>query len=433
VSHKNSDRSAPLRIGLAGMGTVGGGVTRLLAENMDWLRQRTGREIRLVAAADRSEDKRSLAEALGARFLTDAGPLTSDSEVDVFIELIGGTGLAKKLIQEALANGKHVVTANKALLAEYGEEIFPLAAEKGLHLGFEASVAGGIPTLQTIKEGLMANRIHKVMGILNGTANFILTEMAGKGMLFTDALAMAQEKGYAEADPTLDIKGLDAAHKLILLIQLIFGQRYPCDTLPVWGVDLVTPLDLSFARELGYEIKLIAQAQMVEGRIEAGVFPCLIPQSNLLASVQGSFNAIRLEGNAGPVMLYGHGAGDLPTASAVLADVAQIAMCRAPNNLGFVEQPLPLAEVLDLEDAVSKHYLRLHVPDRAGVLRDVGGIMAKYDISLAQVVQKGEDAGHGVPIFFLTHEAKARQVHQAMRDIESIGLNVEPIMHYRIF
>ena len=429
----NPSGKGPLRVGLAGMGTVGGGVARLLRENKQWLFERTGREISLVAAADRSEDKRALAEGMGARFLTDAAALTSDPEVDVFIELIGGTGLAKTLIKDALTSGKHVVTANKALLAEHGDELFPLAAEKGVHLGFEASVAGGIPTLQTIKEGLIANKIHKVMGILNGTANFILTEMSVRGMEFADALKMAQEKGYAEADPTLDIKGLDAAHKLILIIQLAFGQRYPWDKLPVWGVDMVSPLDLNFANELGYQIKLIAQAQMVEGRIEAGVFPCLIPKSYLMASVQGSFNAVRLEGNAGPVMLYGHGAGDMPTASAVLADVAQIAMDRAPNNMGFVNQPLPIADILDLEDAVSTHYLRLHVPDRTGLLRDVGFILAKHDISLAQVVQKGEDAGHGVPLFFLTHEAAARQIHMAMRDIEAAGLNVEPIMHYRIF
>ncbi len=422
----------PLRLGLAGFGTVGQGVARLLVDNRESIRARTGRELQLVVAANRNEAKRQAVEDLGLRYSSDVMSLLDDPEVDVLIELIGGTTVAKELIRGALERGKHVVTANKALLAEHGDELFPLAEAKGLHLGFEASVAGGIPVLQTIKEGLAANRLHKIMGILNGTANFILTQMSVHGLDFGTALAQAQEKGFAEADPTLDVEGHDAAHKLILLIQLAFGQHYPYAQLPVTGIRVVKPMDIVYAREFGYSIKLIAQAQLTEGRIEAGVFPCLIPDDYLLASVQGSFNAVRVEGNAGPVMLYGHGAGALPTASAVLADVAHIARGAAPNNLGFVSQPLPEAAILDLEEAVSRHYLRLHVPDRPGVMRDVGGIMAKYDISLAQVVQKGEDQGHGVPIVFLTHKATARQVHTAMRDIEAVGLLLEPIMHYRI-
>lgn len=422
----------PLRLGLAGLGTVGGGVVRLLRENAELARSRTGRDITLVAAANRTESKRSVLEGLACRFSTDPMQLALDPEVDVLIELIGGTTVAKDLILAALKHGKHVVTANKALLAEHGGEIFSLAAAKGLHLGFEASVAGGVPVLQAIKEGLAANRLHKIMGILNGTANFILTQMSTRNMEFADALRLAQEKGFAEADPTLDVEGFDAAHKLILLIQLAFGQHYPYTELPVTGISVVTPMDIAYAREFGYQIKLIAQAQLVEGKIEAGVFPCLIPDEYLLASVSGSFNAVRLDGNAGPIMLYGYGAGDLPTASAVLSDVAGIAQGRKPNNLGFAQSPLPEAAILDLEDAVSRHYLRLHVPDQSGVLRDVGGLLAKHDISLAQVVQKGEDQGQGVPIVFLTHKARARQVHAAMREIEKIGLPLAPIMHYRI-
>ncbi len=426
-------KSKPLRLGLAGIGTVGGGVIQLLCENADLIRARTGRDIVLTAAAARSEWKKTLVQPLGARFFTDASKLAEDPEVDVFVELIGGTGLAKDLIIKALQNGKHVVTANKALLAEHGDEIFPLALEKGLHVGFEASVAGGIPTLSTIKEGLAANRVLKIMGILNGTANFVLTQMSQHDMEFSEALSKAQKKGYAEADPTLDVEGHDAAHKLILLIQLAFGQHYPYEKLPVIGISVVKPMDIAYAREFGYTIKLIAQAQIIDGRIEAGVFPCLIPNEYLLASVNGSFNAVRIEGNAGPIMLYGYGAGDLPTASAVLADVAAIAQGRRPNNLGFVDQALPEAAIFDLEDAVSRHYLRLQMPDRPGVMRDVGGIMADHDISLAQVVQKGHDTGEGVPIVFLTHQASARNVHAAMRHIEKSGLPLAPIMHYRIF
>lgn len=424
---------APLRLGLAGLGTVGSGVLQLLRENAGLLRQRTGRELRLVAAANRSEGKRALLEGFDCRFHTDPMALARDPEVDVVLELIGGASVARQLIQASLEAGKHVVTANKALLAEHGAELFPLAAAKNLHLGFEASVAGGVPVLQTIKEGLAANRLSKLMGILNGTANFILTQMSIHGMEFEQALKMAQDKGYAEADPTLDVEGLDAAHKLILLIQLAFGQHYPFDRLPVTGISVVTPMDIAYAREFGYKIKLIAQAQSVEGKIEAGVFPCLIPDDYLLASVNGPFNAVRLDGNAGHVLLYGYGAGDLPTASAVLADVAAIAQQRRPNPTGFVDQVLPVADIMDLEDAVSKHYLRIHVPDRPGVLRDVGGLLASHDISLAQVVQKGEDTGQGVPIVFLTHAARARQVHAAMRDIEKAGLPTAPLMHYRIF
>lgn len=425
-------QNAPLRLGLAGIGTVGGGVLQLLRENAGLIRSRTGRDIVLVAAAKRTPDRVEEVKAMGARYYDDAMKMLDDPDVDVFLELIGGTTKAKDFIIGALQKGKHVVTANKALLAEHGDEIFPLAAEKGLHVGFEASVAGGIPTLQTIKEGLAANRIFKVMGILNGTANFILTQMSTLGMDFDHALKLAQEKGYAEADPTLDVEGHDAAHKLALLIQLAFGRRYPYEELPVVGIRVVTPMDIAYAREFGYQIKLIAQAQEVEGRIEAGVFPCLIPDDYLLASVQGAFNAVRIDGNAGPVMLYGHGAGDLATASAVLADVSNIARCKCVNNLGFFKQPLPVADILDLEDAVSRHYLRVHVQDSPGMLRDLGGIMAKYEISLYQVVQKGKDKGQGVPIVFLTHKASARNVHAAMRDIRESGLPTAPIMHYRI-
>ncbi len=421
-----------LVLGLAGLGTVGGGVVKLLEMNKDWITRRTGVEVVLKTILGREHHRARVEAETNAAFTMDMQTLANDPEIDIVLELVGGTTFARDLITTALKAGKHVVTANKALLAEYGEELFPLAAANNVHLCFDASVAGGIPTVQTLKGGLISNRISKFMGILNGTANFILSNMSETGMSFDNALKLAQEKGYAEADPTLDIEGLDAAHKLVLLIQLAFGKHYPMDKLPIWGVSLVRPMDIAYAKEFGYKIKLIAQAQDINGKIEAGVFPALIDADSQLAAVEGSFNAILLEGNAGPIMLHGYGAGDLPTASAVLADVLSIAERPVPNNLGFQENVLPVAEIMDLDEAVSEHYLRFNVQDRPGLLRDVGSVMARHDISLAQVVQKGKDTGDGVPLVFLTHKTTARQIHAAMREAESLGLPTSPIMHYRI-
>jgi homoserine dehydrogenase len=422
----------PLNVGLAGFGTVGSGLAEVLRENRDWVASRLGRPVALKAVAERDHAKKPAIEAFGAAFVDDWRKLVDDPAIEVVVELIGGTGVARECIRTALEKGKHVVTANKALLAEHGGELFPLAAKMGLHLGYEASVAGGIPLVQTFKGGLCANRTLKLIGILNGTANFILTEMSLRGMDFADALKMAQDKGFAEADPTLDIEGVDTAHKLVLLIRLAFGKDYPLAKLPVTGITVVTPMDIAFAREFGFGIKLLAQAREVDGRIEAGVYPALVPDHYLLAQVSGSLNAVRLEGNAGPIMLYGHGAGALPTGSAVLADIVHCGRGYAPDNTGFTTDPLPAAEILDLDEAVSLHYLRFMVPDRPGVLRDLGGIMADHDISIAQVIQKGEDAGSGVPIVLLTHEAKAGQVHAAMRQVDAQRLALSRTMHYRI-
>jgi len=422
----------PLNFGLAGFGTVGSGLAEVWRQNRDWVASRLGRPVVLKAVAERNPERRAAIESYGAAFADDWRKLVDDPEIHVVVELIGGTGVAREFIRTALERGKHVVTANKALLAEYGNELFPLAAKMGLHLGYEASVAGGIPLVQTFKGGLCANRTLTLIGILNGTANFILTEMTQRGMDFADALKMAQEKGFAEADPTLDIEGVDTAHKLTLLIRLAFGKDYPLAKLPVTGITVVTPMDIAFAREFGYGIKLLAQAREVDGRIEAGVYPALVPDSYLMAQVSGSLNAVRLEGNAGPIMLYGHGAGALPTGSAVLADIVHCGRGYAPDNTGFTTEPLPAAEILDLDEAESLHYLRFMVPDRAGLLRDLGGVMAEHGISIAQVIQKGEDVGDGVPIVLLTHEAKAGQIHAAMRQVDALGLVKSRTMHYRI-
>ncbi len=427
-------KDKPLIIGIAGLGTVGGGTADLLLMNRQWLRSRVGRDIVIKTIVDLDTSKAEKARSYGANLANTFDALIDDPEIEVIVELIGGTRAARDLITRALNAGKHVVTANKALLAEYGHDLFPLAAEKGLHLGFEASVAGGVPLLQAIKDTVVATRVESFMGILNGTANYILTEMSEKGLDFSVALKAAQEKGYAEADPTLDVEGVDTAHKLVLLIRLAFGRDYPLSKLPVTGITVVPPMAIADAREFGYTIKLLAQARLVDGKIEAGVFPALVPDNYLLAQVKGPFNAVRLVGNAGPVMLYGYGAGDLPTGSAVLSDILRIARGDAPNNLGFVDQRIPDADMLDLDEAVSRHYLRLFVPDQPGLLRDLGAIMAENDVSLAQVVQKGDcETGCGtVPLVFLTHQCKARNIHQAMRQIEAKGLNRSKIMHYRI-
>lgn len=423
----------PLKIGLAGFGTVGGGLAEVIESGRKEMIQRTGRDVRIVKVAERNEALRPAIEAKGAAMTTDWKNLVSDPDVDVVVELIGGTTVAKDLIEAALKAGKHVVTANKALLAEHGNELFPLAAENKVHLGFEASVAGGIPVLDSLRGGLAGNRIRSLIGILNGTANFIMTEMSARGLDFETALKMAQDKGFAEADPTLDIEGIDAAHKLTLLIQLALGRYYPLADLPVTGISVVKPMDIDFAHEFGYTVKLIAQAREVDGKIEAGVYPALVPDHNLLASVQGSFNAIRFSGDAGPVMLHGHGAGDLPTGSAVLADIMAIARGEAPNILGFIDTSLPDADILDLDAAVSQHYVRFIVPDQPGVLRDIAGIMADHDISLQQVIQKGRSAGdEAVPLVFLTHEATADAIHTAMKQADKQGLTRGKTMHYRI-
>ncbi|SKA65169.1 homoserine dehydrogenase [Desulfobaculum bizertense DSM 18034] len=421
-----------INIGVAGFGTVGQGLADVIEKNHDLIVRRTGREIRIKSVLIRSEHRRAEVQAIGAEAVTDYRQLITDPDIDVVVELTGGIAFPKQLIADAINAGKHVVTANKALLAEDGMGLFALAAKKGVHLGFEASVAGGIPVVGPLRDSLAGNGVHKILGILNGTANYILTEMTDKGLDFQTALNDATEKGYAEADPTLDIEGIDTAHKLALLIRLAFGCNYPFDKLPVTGITVVTPMDISFAKEFGFRIKLLAQSRLIDGKVEAGVYPALVPEDNLLASVNGAFNAIRLAGNAGPVVLHGKGAGALPTGSAVLADIMAIARAAEPNNLGFVGVELPEAEQIDLDDAVSLHYLRFTAHDHPGVLRDIAGVLAERGISIQQATQKSALPDGGVPLVFLTHEAKACDIHYSMQKIDQMGLTVDRTMHLRI-
>ncbi len=423
----------PMRIGLAGLGTVGSGLASILDMNREWTKRRIGRNISIKTVLEkRLELKGADLVPPEVVFTDNMAELVNDPEIEVVVELIGGTTIARKLITASLEAGKHVVTANKALLAEHGVELFDLAQKKGLHLCYEASVAGGIPIVQTIKGPLAGNRMESILGILNGTANFILTEMTTTGMAFGQALKLATEKGFAEADPSLDVDGHDTAHKLVLLILLAFGRHYPLDKLPVQGIRGVEPLDIEYAREFGLHLKLVAEARQMNGTVEAGVFPALVPESNPLAAVEGSFNAVRLDGDAGPIMLHGYGAGALPTAGAVLADLMTVARGYTPDNIGFTEAILPQAGILPPDKAVYPHYFRFTVSDQPGVLASIAGAMGKHQVSIAQMVQKGRDEGQGVPIVFISHDASAGNIKAALGEIKTLDVLTANPVHYRI-
>ncbi len=422
-----------LVIGMAGFGTVGSGLARVLDENRQWITERTGREmvIKTILVRDLAKP-RAWPVPDGATLTADPAVLTDDPEIDVLVELMGGIAAPHAIIQRALEAGKHVVTANKALLAENGYDLYRLAEQKYVGLHHEASVAGGIPIVQTLKESLAGNRIGSLVGILNGTANYILSEMTSNGLDFATALSQAQELGYAEADPTLDIEGHDTAHKLVLLIRLAYGMDYPYAELPVQGIAGIDRMDIEFARELGFRIKLLAQVREVDGKLEAGVFPTLVKHTFLIARVGGAYNAIRLEGNAvGPVFLHGLGAGSLPTASAVLADLMTVARGGAPHNTGFQRQVPPRADILPPADAESSYYVRAMVPDNPGVLRDLAGAMADHSISIAQAIQKGQHP-QGVPLVFMTHAAKASAIQGAIAQVQAAGLLLAPPVCYRV-
>jgi homoserine dehydrogenase len=424
-----------IRLGLAGFGTVGTGLARILMENQEWIQRRLGSEVTISSILVRDLGKgRDFLPDPSTKFTSDLSDLIHDPEVDIIVELMGGVHTAYEVIYQSLNAGKHVVTANKALLAHRGPELFSLAAEKNLGLYYEASVAGGVPLVQTLKESLAGNKIKNLTGILNGTANFILSEMTAQKINFSEALQKAQEKGYAEADPELDIGGMDAAHKLCVLIRLAYGHDYPLDLLPVEGISQVHPYDIEMAKVFGYRIKLLAQVKEKSGHLQAGVFPVLISEDHILAKVEGPFNAILIEGNAvGPIMLYGQGAGDLPTGSAVLSDImALVRNGSFPNNTGFLEPTLPQAQILEPELTVFRHYFRFTVQDKPGVLSSLSGIMGERNISIAQVVQKQQQNGKAVPVVFLTHAAQMKNVKDALKDMTDSGLLSAPTVHYRI-
>ena len=442
---KNSE-TRPLGVGLAGFGTVGSGLARLLVDNADIIRRRTGRDVAIRAVLVRDAHKaREVPLPAGAELTTDPARLVNDPEIDVLVELMGGIDAARSIIADALGHGKHVVTANKALLAEDGLALFRLARKKRRILRYEASVAGAIPVVEALKESLTGNRIGSLMGILNGTSNYILSEMTANGLEFGEALRQAQELGFAEADPTLDIDGHDAAHKLILLIRLAWGVDYPYAALAVRGIRGMAALDIRFAREFGYRIKLIGQARLAGAedgvpppqgsplRLEAGVFPALVHHTYLLARVGGAYNALRVDANAaGPLFFHGRGAGSLPTAGAVLADLMAVARDERPNNTGFAEAELERAAIVPPEDWRSPYYVRVMVEDTPGVLRDISGCMAAEGISVAQMIQKAGQGASGLPLVFMTHETTARAMSGALKRAADAGLLREPAVYYRV-
>lgn len=431
-----NDQNKPFYIGIAGFGTVGGGLCQLLRENSDIIARHIGRPIVVKAILARDTTKaRSVPLPEGAVLTTDMTVLTDDPQIEAVVELMGGLDAAKTFIDRALAHKKDIVTANKALLAEDSLDLFRQAAAAGRIIRYEASVAGAIPVVAALKDSLAGNRVESITGILNGTSNYILSEMTTNGLDFDVALKQAQELGFAEADPTLDIDGHDAAHKLIVLIRLAFGLHYPYASLPVRGIRGMAAMDISLAREFGYRIKLIgsARAWPYEGgiRLAAGVFPCLVHHRYLLASVGGSYNALRVEGNAsGPLFFHGKGAGALPTAGAVLADLVAVARRELPNNTGFTETRLPQAEILPDAAWLSPFYLRAIVDDRPGVLRDISGCLADQGISVAQMIQK--EGATGVPLVFMTHETSEEAMRAALDNAAAAGLLKEPPVYFHV-
>ena len=428
-----------VHLGLAGFGTVGSGLAKILAANGDLIAKRLGKRIAIKTILVRDPEKaRAVDPGAGATFTTDPDALVNDPDIAIVVELMGGLDAAGDLIRKAIKAGKHVVTANKHLLAAQGLELYALAADKGVGLFYEASVAGGIPVVQPLKESLAGDRVIEVLGILNGTANYILSEMTTNGLDFDTALDQAKELGYAEADPTLDIEGFDTAHKLTLLVRLAFGVDYPLAELPVEGITRVTPTDIEFAREFGYRIKLIAEARLVDGKVEAGVFPAFVKYTYLLARVGGNYNAVRITGEAvGPVMLHGQGAGDTPTGSAVLSDIMALvrhSRCTGvgPDNTGFGNAPLARADILSPEDTQAMHYLRFTVQDRPGVMAAIAGCLAEKGISISQVVQKGEEGAREVPVVFLTHLARAKDVADAVAAMDKEDFILKPTVRFRI-
>jgi homoserine dehydrogenase len=421
-----------VRLALLGCGTVGEGVVRLLRHNAEMFRRKLGASIELAGVADRSL-KPNPSLGLDAHLITrDPAALVARPEIDIVIELFGGFEPARSLILKALESGKDVVTANKALLAENGEEIFRTAAKCGRSIGFEASVGGGVPIMRTLREALAGDRQRAVYGIINGTCNTILTMMTEAGAEFADALRQAQQSGLAEADPSLDIEGHDAAHKLCLLVALAFGVLLKPAKVYTEGISRVTLADINYARELGYSIKLLAIAKRDGSAIEARVHPTMIPQRHPLAGVAGAFNAIYVQSEAlGPTMYYGQGAGQLPTATAVLADVLEIARHRAAGSntgapaLGYPTPVVKPGRVKPMDDVLSEYYLRFMVRDQPGVLGAIASVLGRNRISIASVIQQGRGIRGSVPVIMRTHEAAERDLKRALTAIGKLKM-VEP-------
>jgi homoserine dehydrogenase len=424
----------PLSVGVAGLGTVGGGVLKMLRDNADIVAARAGRPIAVTAVSARDRSKDRGFPVTGLRWYEDPVALAADPNVDVIVELIGGSeGPARALVEAAIAAGKPFVTANKALMAVHGAELAAAAEERGVPLGFEAAVAGGIPVIKALREGLSGNRISAVAGILNGTCNYILTQMRERGREFADVLADAQKLGYAEADPSFDIDGIDAAHKLAILAALAFGRPVAFDHVHVEGIRRISAVDIAFATELGYRIKLLGIARQTEAGIEARVHPCMVPENAPIARVDGVFNAVVAEGDfVGRVMLEGRGAGEGPTASAVVADLIDIARNRTTPVWGAAGASLSSAPSVPMSNHVGPYYLRLMVVDRPGVIADVTAILRDMGVSLESMLQRGRSPGEAVPVVLVTHETKESAMREALNRIGALPTVMEEPTMIRI-
>ncbi len=434
----------PIRVGLLGIGTVGSGTFNVLRRNQTEITRRAGRGIEITMVADLDTARAKAVVGDSARVVADAREVIANPDIDIVVELIGGYGIARALVLEAIAAGKHVVTANKALLAVHGTEIFAAAREKGVVVAFEAAVAGGIPIIKALREGLTANRIQWIAGIINGTTNFILSEMRAKGLDFGVVLKQAQELGYAEADPTFDIEGVDAAHKLTLMSAIAFGIPVQFDSAHVEGISKLQAADITYAEHLGYRIKLLGITKRTSAGIELRVHPTLVPAKRLIANVEGAMNAVVVHGDAvGSTLYYGKGAGSEPTASAVIADLVDITRLHTADphhrvpHLAFQHDALSATPILAMESTVTAYYLRLQVTDEAGVLARIAGILAENRISIDALLQRPNDGGAventeaRTDVIILTHDTVEGEMNRAIAQMQALPTVLAPIVRIR--
>ena len=424
---------ADLRIGIAGLGTVGAGTCRLLREQAELLARRVGRPLRVTAVSARDRDRSRGLDLVGVRWHDDARALAEDPEVDLVCELIGGDSVALDLVRASLRRGRHVVTANKAMLALHGAELARLAEHNGAQLRWEAAVAGGIPIIRSLREGLAANRILGVHGILNGTCNFILTTMRETGREFADVLAEAQSLGYAEADPAFDVDGIDAAHKLALLAALAFGGRPRFDAIDIEGIRHVSAMDIAFADQLGYRIKLLGVARLTPAGLEQRLHPCMVPATAPIGQVEGVFNGVVIEGDeVGAVMHEGRGAGAGPTASAVVADIMDLARGSVVPTFGVPADELADHPIAPLAAHEGSYYIRLMVLDEPGVLADVSAVLRDHEVSIESLIQRGRNPGQPVPIVLTSHDTTEARMRGALARIGTLPTVLEPPRMIRI-